>query len=231
MKTNLMLSIAACALIFQGNAGAQQALQQKIAIVKEAVAQNQAALRQYMWNEQTDVLLKGEVKKTSYYQCRYGPDGTVQKTETGSSPAPSERRGRVREHVVEKKTDELKDYMQQAGALVKQYVPPNPEQMRANYQAGNASLNQIGGGDTGLEFKNYVKPGDSLVLTYNTAAKALSQINVNTYMNDPKDVVTLQVNFQTVPGGPHYVAKTLLDAPAKSIQVQTTSSNYQRLGQ
>jgi len=230
MKTRLMLSTAVCAFILSA-AAAQQALQQKLEIVKQAVAQNQAALRQYTWTEQTNVLLKGEIKKTSYYQCRYGPDGTIQKTETGSSPAPNQQRGRVRQHVIEKKTGELKEYMQQAGALVKQYVPPDPQQMKAEFQSGNASLSQAGAGDIGLEFKNYVKPGDSLVLTFNTAAKALSQINVNTYMSDQKDAVSLQVNFQTLPGGPHYVAQTLLNAPAKSIQVQTTSSNYQRMGQ
>ncbi len=146
MKTTLMLSTAVCALIFQTDAVAQQDLQQKLTIVKNSVAQNQAALHQYTWTEQTNILLKGEIKKTSYYQCRYGPDGTVEKTETGSSPAPSQQRGRVRQQVVEKKVGELKEYMQQAGALVKQYVPPDPQQMKADFQSGNASLSKTGTG-------------------------------------------------------------------------------------
>jgi hypothetical protein len=132
---------------------------------------------------------------------------------------------------VEKKKGGLKDYMQQAGALIKQYVPPDPQQMKEDFQSGNASLSHTGADEIGLDFKNYVKPGDSLVLTFNTAAKALTHINVNTYMNDQKDAVTLQITFETLPGGPNYVSQTLLSAPAKSIQVQTTSSNYQRLGQ
>lgn len=233
MKNVLMLIAAVCVLTLQSSAQAQQqGVQQKVTMIREAVAQNQAALKHYTWTEQTNVLLKGEVKKTMYYQCQYGPDGTVQKTETGSSPAAAKQRGRLREHVVEKKTDELKEYMQQAGALVKEYVPPNPEQMKASFQSGNASLSEAGGpGAVQLDFKNYVKPGDSLALTFGTATKALSQINVNTYMNSPSDAVTLQVNFQTLPGGPNYVARTVLDAPAKNIQVQTTSSNFQRMGQ
>jgi hypothetical protein len=60
------------ALTLQPQARAQQELQEKLANVKEAVAKNQAALRQYAWTEQTNVLLKGEVKKTTYYQCQYG---------------------------------------------------------------------------------------------------------------------------------------------------------------
>ena len=134
------------------------------------------------------------------------------------SPPPEKRclRGRV----VEKKKDELKSYMEQAGALVKAYVPSNPEQMKAAFQAGNASLGQAGPGALQLQFKNYVKPGDSFLLTFNTATKALTQISVNTYMDGPSDAV---------PGGPHYVAQTVLNAPTKNIQVQTTSPNYRRM--
>lgn len=230
MKTRLMLSAAVCVLSLQSQPRAQQELRRKLAMVKEAVAQNQAALRQYTWTEQTNVLLNGEVKKTTYYQCQYGPNGTVQKTPTGGSPPPSQPRG-LRGRVIERKKDELESYMQQAGSLVKQYVPPNPQQMEANFQAGNASLGPAGAGALQLRFTNYVKPGDSLVLTFDTAAKALTQINVNTYMNDQSDPVTLQVNFQTLPGGPHYVAQTALNAPAKGVQVQTTSSNFQRIAQ
>ncbi len=224
-----MMSAALCALAFQPQARAQrEELQQKLGMVREAVAQNQAALRQYTWTEQTNILRKGEVKKTTDFRCQYAPDGTVQKTPTGGSAPAPEKRG-LRGRVVEKKKDELESYMQQAGALIKQYVPPNPQQMRVDFQAGNASLGHAGPGTVDLQFKNYLKPGDSLVLTFDTAAKALTQISVNTYMNDPSDPVSLQVNFQTLPGGPNYVAQTTLDAPAKSIQVQTTSSNYQRM--
>jgi hypothetical protein len=229
MKTSWILSTAVWALVLHPQATGQQ-LQEALSTVKEAVAKNQAALRQYVWAEQTNVSFKGEVKKTTYYQCQYGPDGTVQKAPTGGSAPPPEKRG-VRGRVVEKKTDELQTYMEQAGALVKQYVPPNPQQMEQAFQAGNGSLIPGGQGVIQLKFNNYVKPGDSMVFTFNTAAKALTQIDVNTYMNDQKDAVTLVVNFQTLPGGPNYVAQTVLNAPAKSTQVQTTSTNFQRMGQ
>jgi hypothetical protein len=228
--TKIVILVATVfALTMQPQASAQQALQEKFAMVKQGVAQNQAALRQYVWTEETNILLNGEVKKTTYNRCQYGPDGAVQKTLINSSSPPAEKRG-VRGRVVERKKEELGDYMQQASALVKQYVPPNPEQMESAFRAGGASLGQPGPGTLQLQFKNYVKPGDSLVFTFNTAAKALIRIEVNTYMSDQKDAVKLQVNFQTLPGGPNYVAQTVLDAPAKKIQVQTTSSSYQRLG-
>ena len=150
-------------------------------MVKEGVAKNQAALRQYAWIEQTNVLRKGEAKKTTYYQCQYGSDGTVQKVPTGGSPPPGQPRG-IRGRVIERKTEELESYMQRAVALVKQYVPPNPEEMEADFQAGNASLGRGGPGTVQLQFRNYVKSGDSVVFTFDTAARALTHINVNTYM-------------------------------------------------
>ena len=229
MTKTLILIATVFAFTVQPQARAQSALQEKFAMVKQGVEQNQAALRQYAWTEETNVLLNGEVKKTTYNRCQYGPDGAVQKTVINSSPPPAEKRG-VRGRVIEKKKEELGDYMQQASALVKQYVPPNPQQMQSAFQAGSASLGQAGPGTLQLQFQNYVKPGDSLVFTFDTAAKALIRIDVKTYMSDKKDAVTLQVNFQTLPSGPNHVAQTVLDAPAKKIQVQTTSSSYQRMG-
>jgi hypothetical protein len=50
-------------------------LQEKLAVMKQAAAQNQAALHQYQWIETTQVSLKGEVKSTKQSSCFYGNDG------------------------------------------------------------------------------------------------------------------------------------------------------------
>ena len=119
----LLMTLGLCP---QVNAQAlQQELQQKLATVKESVARNKASLRQYTWTEQTQILYKGEVKKTQQYICRYGPDGKVQKTMLGQ-PAPEKHKRGLRGKIVEEKTDEMKDYMQRAVALIHNYVPPNP---------------------------------------------------------------------------------------------------------
>ena len=230
MEKALFGSIAAIALILQTPAWAQSPVQEKVAMVKAAVAQNKAALTRYIWTEQTNVMLNGEVKKTTNYQCMYGPDGSVQKTATGGTPPPAPKRG-LRGKIVENKTEDLSDYMQRAATLVKQYVPPNPEQIQGAFQQGNVTIGTDGPEVLQLQFTNYVKPGDSMVFYFNKQAKALSQITVNSYMNDQTDAVSLQVNFQTIPGGPNYVAQTTLNAPAKKITVVTTSTNYQRMAQ
>src|ERR1700747_3473462 len=92
-----------------------QEMQQKIAEVKEAMAQNKQALAQYTWVEQDTISLKGEQKKQEHFQVRLGPDGKPQKTsmDPPAQPAPPPstggRGGRLKEHVVEKKKEEYKD--------------------------------------------------------------------------------------------------------------------------
>jgi hypothetical protein len=208
-------------------AGAQD-LQQKLAAAKESAAQNQQALRQYGWIEKVELSLKGEVKSTAVNSCRYGPDGKVQKTAVVEPPPPQKKRG-LKGKVIEKKTGEMKEEMQAAVALVHQYVPPDPGMMQVVMNAGTASLAQAGPGVVVLEFPGYVKPGDALSLTFDTAVKSLSQLDVATYLDTPQDAVTFRVGFQALPGGPRHPGSVVLGIPGRQIEVRITNSNYQRL--
>ena len=231
MKTTLIAIATLFILGFSPSMAAQdmkQELQKKLAAVKESVARNQIALRQYTWTEHTEIILKGEVKSTKENICRYGPDGKVQKTPLGPPPQQKQMRG-MKKKIAEKKKGELTDYMDRAAALIHRYVPPSPQQMEAVFQNGNASIGQAGPDKIQLQFKDYFKPGDSLVFNFDTTAKALTNVSINSYLDDPKDdVVTLAVNFASLPDGTNYTASTILDAPAKKVQVKTTNSNHQR---
>jgi hypothetical protein len=218
----LLLAPAAAATL-----GAQD-LQQKLAAARESAAQNQQALRQYGWIETVELSLKGEVKSTAVNSCRYGPDGKVQKTAVVEPPPPQKKRG-LKGKVIEKKTGEMKEEMQAAVALVHQYVPPDPGMMQVVMNAGTASLAQAGPGVVVLEFPGYVKPGDALSLTFDTAVKSLSQLDVATYLDTPQDAVTFRVGFQALPGGPRYPGSVVLGIPGRQIEVRVTNNNYQRL--
>jgi len=43
--------------------------------------------------------------------------------------------------------------------------------------------------------------------------------------------MTLAVTFASLPDGTNYVQQSVLDATAKKIQVNTTNSDYKKLGQ
>jgi hypothetical protein len=213
-----------------GTSATAQDLQQKLAAAKQNAAQNQQALRQYGWIEKVELSLKGEVKNTTVNSCRYGADGKVQKTAVVEPPPPETKRG-LRGKVIEKKKGEMKAELEAATALVHQYVPPDPGMMQVVMNAGTASLSQAGPGVLVLRFPGYVKAGDALSLTFDSAVKALRQIDVATYLDTPESPVTLRVGLQSLPGGPNYPGSVVLGMPARQIEVRITNSNYQKLAQ
>ena len=97
--------------------------------------------------------------------------------------------------------------------------------------AGTASVSQAGPGVLVLKFPGYVKGGDSLSLTFDSAVKALRQIVVASYLDSPESPVTLKVGLQTIPGGPNYPGSVVLGMTARQIEVRITNSNYQKLAQ
>jgi hypothetical protein len=203
-------------------------VQQKLAEIKTAMAANKQALAHYTWQEQQTTSIKGDVKKQQVFQVSVGPDGQ-QKTQIGGSQAPPPPSGgRLKQHVIEKKTAEFQDYGQQIAALAKQYTQPDPERLQAAYQAGNVSLQPGGGeGQITLLIKNYVKPGDSVTLTFNRQQKGIQSIKVASYLSDPSDAVTIAAQFAKLPDGTNHVTGTQIDGVSKQLTVVTQNSNYQ----
>lgn len=227
-----MLAISSPATLAQAPAP-----QERVAALKESLAKNQAALKQYSWIETTVVSLKGEVKKQGQKQCSYGADGKVQKTPIGEQapkaqePSGGGRRGgRLKEKVVAKKVGEVKDYMEDVAALVHQYVPPDPQKIQAVQGAGNLAV-QPAAGVTTLNLKNYLKPGDLLAIGIDPAAQSMRSYSVSSYVEKPEDdAVNMAVTFGTLADGTSYPQLILLDVKAKNIQVKVTNSGYKKAG-
>jgi len=203
-------------------------VQQKLADVKQAAAENKQKLRQYQWIETTQLTLKGDAKPPTKNSCQYGPDGKVQETLIGPPPQQPSG-GRAKQKIIENKKGEMKDYMQDVKAVLAMYVPPDPQKMQAAFEAKKVSLNPTGAA-VNLVFTDYAQPGDKMTLTFDTATKKITGLNINTYMGKEKDVVTLQVQMGSLPDGTNYEQQTILKATAKQLVVTTTNSDYQKLG-
>jgi hypothetical protein len=222
---------AACVLMALTATGqdAKQELQQKLAAFRESVAQNQAALRQYSWTQETQLILKGDVKSTKIELCRYGPDGQVQKTQV-SEPVEQKKKRGLRGKVVAGKTEDMKDYMERTMSMIERYVPPSPERLKSVANQGKASFRKVEADVLELQFRDYVKAGDAVTFTVDTAAQRIAQLNVNTYLaEEDKDAISLAVTFQTLPDATNYPASKVLNVTAKQIVVKVDSSNYQKL--
>jgi hypothetical protein len=224
-----LVMMCAAALIVAAPVVAQDGeLQQKLAAVKQAAAENKQKLQQYQWVETTQITLKGDAKPPTQDMCQYGPGGTVQKTPMGPPPEPPSG-GRLKQRIVENKKAEMQQYMGEVKDLLALYVPTDPQKMQQAFQSGKVSLNPSGDG-VNLIFMNYAQSGDQMVLAFDPAAKKITNVNVQTYMSEAKDAVTLQVQMASLPDGTNYVQQTVLSASAKQLVVTTTSANYQRLG-
>jgi hypothetical protein len=220
---------------FTGLSAAQNPeLQQKVAEVKEAAARNKQALAQYTWVEQVTISVKGEEKKQEHFQVRLGPDGKPQKTSLDPPPSADSggggRHGRLKEHVVEKKKEEYKEYADQIKGLVQQYVPPEKSLLEQAYQQGNITVGPEAGapGQYHLVISNYIKKGDNLSLVI-AQGQGLVSLSIASYLNDPKDAVNVSGQFSAIPGGPNHVSQQTINGVSKQLTIVVQNSNYQHL--
>jgi hypothetical protein len=175
--------------------------------------------------------LKGEEKSRKQQACLYGADGKVAKTPIGQPAAqpaaPSRGRGgRLKERVVEKKKDEMTEYMERAAALIHHYVPPNPDLIQIAKDAGRIAVNPQPGGTVRLVISQYLKASDSLTIDLDPATNRLIALGVNSYLDTQEDAVILAVQMNTLPDGALYAAQTTLDAKAKNIRVVIQNAGH-----
>ena len=225
MKINKLIVIAFCLLGVCAFAQNQQ-LEEKLMALKQNQANNKQKLAQYTWTETETISLKGEVKDTKVYTVQM-VNGQQQKTEVSNQAAQQGgREGRLKERVVDKKKAEYQQYGQQIGALAKQYTTPDPDKLMQAKKAGNISL-QPGNGTASIVIKNYVKQGDSVTFTLDPQSKQLQNVHVASYLNDPKDAVTISAEFGQLPDGTNHVTSTLINGESKQLTVNDVNSNYQ----
>jgi 23S rRNA pseudoU1915 N3-methylase RlmH len=208
------------------------AMQQKLAEIKQASAMNKQSLAQYTWQEQDTISLKGEVKKQEVFQVRMGPDGKPQKTslnpEQPQQPA-SGHHGRLKEHVVEKKTEEYKEYAHNIAALAHSYAQPNPELLQEAFQKGNLTFASGAPNEIRVAITNYLKPNDSVTIIFDRQAKAIQSIQIASYMDQPSDEVKISLEFSKLPDGTNHVSGMNIDGASKQLGVAVQNSNYQKL--
>lgn len=226
-KLASLLSLAAAVAI--GAAAQNPLVEQRLVEIKQAAAANKQALSRYTWQEKQIVSVNGQVKKESLYQVRLGPNGEQQKTLIMSTPeAAKPGGGPLRRHIVEKKTGEFEQYAQQVGALAHSYAQPNPQRLQQAFESGNVALGPSGPGQFELIVTNYLKPGDSVHYIFSRPQHAIQRVVVSSYLTNPSDAVTMDVQFAKLPDGTNHVASTTINGVSKQLVVQDTNSNYVR---
>jgi hypothetical protein len=139
--------------------------------------------------------------------------------------------GRVKQRMVAKKEEEYKEYADQMKVLAQQYVPPDKDLPQQAYAKGNLTLGPAAGNSNELQLiiHNYLKPQDSMTLVFDKTQKALLQVKIASYMDDPKDVMNLTVTFTSLPDGTNHVSNLVIDGVSKQLNIAIQNSNYQHV--
>jgi len=195
------------------------AVQERIAAVKQSLATSQRALRQLEWIETTTVTIKGEQKAQILKKCYYGMDGKLQKV-----PVLPPGGGN--------KNEKLEDFVESAVALLQKYVPPDPTLIQRAVDHGKISIKVLDPGRAAaLVFSDYILSGDSLSIALDLTKNSLTGCSVATYLEQPKDAVTLNFGFGSLVDGTTYPANITLTAPSKHLQIAVENSGYRKASQ
>jgi hypothetical protein len=68
-----------------------------------------------------------------------------------------------------------------------------------------------------------------MTLVVNKAAGGLQSVSIATYLNDPSDAVTVNVQFATIPDGPTHPATVTINGVSKQLTIVNQNANYTKL--
>ena len=80
-----------------------------------------------------------------------------------------------------------------------------------------------------VAFHDFIKAGDLLSANLNIQSNTILDVNVSTWLESQKDVITLAVSFNQLPDGTSYSSQTILDSKSKQIKVVIENSGHRAL--
>jgi hypothetical protein len=196
--------------------------------IRTHIARSRSALRDYTWVERTEVMVKGKLQASTEFLCRHDGSGELTKSPTNSENKTQENAIATSNRPRVRKKADMQDYIGRAVTMTNRYLPPDPDQITYLLEHGKASLSPAASGKAEIRFRDYFQDGDSMVFTYDVASKALLRATVASTLGGPKDPVTMNSVFETLPDGVTHLATATLDAKAKKVQVLTKNTNYQK---
>jgi hypothetical protein len=189
--------------------------------------QNAEALRQYSWKTRTEVQKGGETKNTQVNQLRYEADGTLQKTLLSSTQQKLPTHG-LRGLIARKRKEDFLDMLDSLGALARSYSELQPNELQrfmatavvTPEMSQQQKLIRINGG-------NVLQPGDSMTLWVDAATRKLRKVEVLTSLE--KRQVRVVSDFQDLPAGPTYMARSVVVYPSEELTIITENFEYERV--
>jgi hypothetical protein len=194
----------------------------------QAAKQNAAALQQYTWKSQTQIRKEGDVKATKLFSNRYAADGTVVQLllQEGSASLP---KFGIRGMVAKKKKEEAQKMIEGLQQLAKSYGELPPAKMQEFMKTANATLETNAPQPLlRLESINILQPGDSMTVWLDANTRRQRRVEINSsFDGKPVRIVT---EFQDLPNGPTYLARSVVDYPREELTLTMENFDYEHLG-
>lgn len=201
-------------------------LQDDINLIKKNLSDSREKIRKYEWIETTTIFVDGEQKSVKQNQCYFGVDGTLTKVATGATKD-AKKPGGIRGKIAENKKEDMNDYVEAALKKIKGYIPPNADVIQKIYTGGKVGVQVLEPGKKfKLDFPDYAEAGDKLSISIDKANKLLLNYTVNTFVEGPKDPVSLNITFKTLPDGTTYPGNLTFESASKKVKIVIANSGF-----
>ena len=223
MNTNkFKTKVVALAIMLCAGPIAHGQQEQKFA---QAQKQNAQALRQYTWKSRSQVRKDGDVKSTKLFLTRYAPDGTQVQVLLEEDSAKLPKFG-LRGMIAKKKKEEAAELIEALQKLAKSYGELPPAKMQEFMGRATATL------ETNtpqpllrLEASNVLQANDSMTVWVDANTRRQRRIEINSsYDAKPVRIVS---EFKDLPGGPTYMARSVVDYPREELTLTVENFDHQ----
>lgn len=223
MRTNkFKTKVVALAIMLCAGPIAHGQQEQKFA---QAQKQNAQALRQYTWKSRSQVRKDGDVKSTKLFLTRYAPDGTQVQVLLEEDSAKLPKFG-LRGMIAKKKKEEAAELIEALQKLAKSYGELPPAKMHEFMGRATATL------ETNtpqpllrLEASDVLQPNDSMTVWVDANTRRQRRIEINSsYEAKPVRIVS---EFKDLPGGPTYMARSVVDYPREELTLSVENFDHQ----
>jgi hypothetical protein len=211
------------AILFATTVAISSQMDQKLA---QAQKQNAQALRQYTWKSRTEVRKGGETKNVQLALNRYDINGMLQKTTVSSTPQQQLPTRGIRGLIAQKKKEDFMETLEGLGALARSYAELSPDAMQRFMVTASVTpemnpqqkLLRVSGG-------NILQPGDSMTVWLDAVSRKQRRVEIHTTLD--RKPVKIVSDFQDLPAGPSYMARSVVEYPSADLSLITENFDYQ----
>ena len=171
------------------------------------------------------------MKSRTLQHCSYDAEGTVRKVPFNPA-APEDKRFKLHdsEQHSEAQSGELTKYMQEAVNLVQQYVPLNPNGIKATADESKLWFSVSDPGKRGqLNIRDFLVRGDYVILDMDLISNRPLSLKISSFLATEGVPASLSVSFGSLYGSAAFVREALFDAKELGLKIIVQNTDFNKI--